>query len=103
MEITFHSHHAVISDRMHRRAERAIRKLAARLPRAVDATVLFEQDGPERRVEIVLRRARLGSLIGKGLAAKSGPALTQALAKLEAQIARRKRTVKARARAVSRI
>lgn len=103
MEITFHSHHAVISDSMRRRAERAIRKLAARLPRAVDATVLFEEDGPERRVEIVLRRARLAPLVGKGLAAKPGPALSQSLAKLEAQIARRKRTVKERARGLSRI
>lgn len=87
---------------MRRRAERAIRKLAGRLNDAVDAVVRFEQDGPVRRVEIVLNRARRRTLIGQGRSAKTGPALGEALDRLEAQIERGKRTPKARARALAR-
>jgi hypothetical protein len=52
-------------------------------------------------VELVLHAPRMRSLIGEGLARTYGPALTEALGRLEAQVARRKRTPKARRRAAA--
>jgi ribosome-associated translation inhibitor RaiA len=101
VEIIFHAHRAVISERLRQRAERHLAKVAGRLPRVVDAIVRFEQDGPVRRVELVLHAPRMRSLIGEGLARTYGPALTEALGRLEAQVARRKRTPKARRRAAA--
>ena len=103
MEIIFHAHHAVISDHMRQRAERLIRKLAGRLSRPVDAVVRFEQDNPVRRVEIVLHAPRCRRLVAEGSARNYGPALSQAAARMEAQLKRVKRTPKARARAVAQV
>ncbi|HJR63564.1 MAG TPA: HPF/RaiA family ribosome-associated protein [Gemmatimonadaceae bacterium] len=98
MEIIYHAHHAVISDYMRRRVERRLGKLAARLDHAVDAVVRFEQDGPVRRVEVMLHAARRNHLVAEGFGRTYGPALTQATNKLETQIRRLKRTGKSRAR-----
>ena len=103
MEIIFHAHHAVISDHMRQRAERLVRKLASRLSRPVDAIVRFEQDNPVRRVEIVLHAPRCRRLVAEGSARNYGPALSQAAARMEAQLKRVKRTPKARARAVAQV
>jgi len=54
VEILFQSHHAQVSERIRERARVAVMKLGARLARAVHAVVRFEEDGPTRRVEIVL-------------------------------------------------
>lgn len=91
MEIIFHAHHAVISDRMRLRAERLVAKLAARAPRAMDAIVRVEQDGPDRRVEIVLHAPRRRPLVGSGRGRTTGPALAAAAAKVAAQFGRAKR------------
>ncbi len=79
MEIVFHSHHAVVSDRMRQRAVRAVEKLALRLSRAGDAVIRFESDGPARRVEIALRASRR-RLVAIGEGKYFGPALAQAVA-----------------------
>lgn len=102
MDVVFHAHHAVISERMRLRAERGLRKLEQRLRRPRMATVRFEQDGPTRRVEITLQVPRRKDLVSEGRGRTYGPALTEALEKLRRQVNRRKRTPQARARAVVR-
>ena len=88
MEIVFHAHHAVISDELRARAERAVHKAAARLRRAVDATVRFEEDGPTRRVEIVLHAPRARPVVAIGEDRMLARALTAAAARLQAQVDR---------------
>ena len=108
MEIIFHAHHADISPRLQQRADASLRKIVARLGRAVDAAVRMEEDGPTRRVELVLHAPRGRRLVARGEARYFGPALTVALGKLGAQVARakpargnssaRRRAAKSRAR-----
>jgi ribosome-associated translation inhibitor RaiA len=99
VDVIFHSHNAVISERLRSRAESVIRKLESRIARAVRAIVRFEQDGPTRRVEIEMHASRRPPLISNGYARTYGPALSEAVHNLQAQLARSKRTPKARARA----
>lgn len=101
MEVIFHSHNAVISERLRSRAESVIRKMEARVSRGVRAIVRFEQDGPTRRVEIEMHASRRRPLISNGYARSYGPALSEAVENLQAQLARAKRTPKARARAAA--
>ena len=98
MDVIFHSHNAVISERLRSRAESIIHKLEARAARAVRAVVRFEQDGPTRRVEIVMHASRRRPLISNGYARTYGPALAEAVHNLQAQLARSKRPRKARTR-----
>jgi hypothetical protein len=88
VDIVFHAHRAVISDDLRARAERAVHKAAARLHRAVDATVRFEEDGPTRRVEIVLHAPRQRPVVAVGEGRLLGPALSVAAARLQAQVAK---------------
>lgn len=94
MEVVFHAHHAVISDRMQERATRGLRRLAQRFDRAVTATVRFHQDGPTRRVEICVNSAGQRDLIAAGSSRYYGPALKIALAHLESQVASVRRAPK---------
>jgi ribosome-associated translation inhibitor RaiA len=94
VEVVFHAHNAVISERMHERAARGLARLGKRLERAVDATVRFHQDGPTRRVEIRVNAPGQRDLVSEGSARYYGPALRIALAHLESQVARVKRKVK---------
>jgi ribosome-associated translation inhibitor RaiA len=98
VELIFHSHNAVISERLRSRAESILRKLEARRSRAVRATVRFEQDGPTRRVEIVMHSSRRRPLISNGYGRTYGPALAEAVDNLQAQLSHSKRTRKDRAR-----
>ena len=98
MDVIFHSHNAVISERLRARAESIIHKLETRAARPVRAVVRFEQDGPTRRVEIVMHASRKRPLISNGYARTYGPALSEAVHNLQAQLARSKRTRKARTR-----
>src|ERR671915_2180668 len=101
MQIIFHSHHASVSDRMRLRAEQGVRKLATRLGGAVDAVIRFEDDGPTRRVEIVMHASRHRRLVAGGEGRYLGPALSEAIDGLRDQIdrARRARSKAARRRA----
>lgn len=94
MEIIFHAHNASISDRLRRRAELALRRTARRLTQAVDAIVRFEQDGPVKRVEIVLHAPRQRNVIALGEGKFYGPALTIAIEKLGAQVRKLRRAHK---------
>ena len=98
MDVIFHAHNAVISERLRARAETVIHKLETRSARAVRAVVRFEQDGPTRRVEIVMHSSRRRPLISNGYARTYGPALSEAIHNLQAQLARSKRARKARTR-----
>lgn len=102
MEIVIQSHHAVVSDRMKDSAARAVEKLAARLRDPVDAVVRFEADGPARRVEIILRASRQPRLVTSGESRYFGPALAEALLRLEARTRQTKRLTKARTRSTVR-
>jgi ribosome-associated translation inhibitor RaiA len=97
MEITFHDHHATVSDYMRQRAASGVRRLSTRLDRAVDATVRFEQDGPRRRVEIILRAPRQKQLVAQAEGRHFGPTLGIVLGKLRTQVAALKPTTRARA------
>ena len=86
MEIIFHAHNAPIPTRLRRRAELALTRLNGRVARAVDAVVRFEQDGPVKRVEIVLHTPKQRNVIALGEARYYGPALNTAIDKLVAQV-----------------
>jgi ribosome-associated translation inhibitor RaiA len=103
VKIIFHAHHAPVSDRMRRRAEGAARRAASRLTRAVDAVVRFEQDGPIKRVEIVLHAPRQRDIIASAEARFFGPALSVAVDKLTAQIRKLRETRKSSKRRPRRI
>jgi ribosome-associated translation inhibitor RaiA len=86
VDIIFHAHHANVSERMRKRAEAAVRRAALRIGRTVDAIIRFEQDGPVKRVEILLHAPRQRDLIARGEAKFFGPAFASAMDRLLAQI-----------------
>ena len=102
MDINFHAHHAVISERLRTRAARALDTYAQRFPETVNAIVRFAQDGPKRRVEIVVQGRQGRRWVAEGSWHTYGPALTAALKRLESQLARGKRTPKDRAQSARR-
>jgi ribosome-associated translation inhibitor RaiA len=103
VEILFQSHHADVSDWTRDRARRAVEKLAQRLGRVVDAVIRFEQDGPMRRVEILLHTARRKNMVAEGTGRYYGPALVVAIARIEAQARQLKRTPKSRVKKLVRV
>jgi len=92
----------VISDDLRARAERAVHKAAGRLGRPVDATIRFAEDGPTRRVEIVLHAAKQPPVVAAAEARRFGPALSVAAARLNTRVARSE-APDARARRVTRV
>ena len=92
MDIVIHSHHAEVSEFQRKRAERAVERAAARIPSIVEGIIRFEEDGPTRRVTITLRAPKHHDLMGKGEDRFFGPALTAAVARLNAQADREKRS-----------
>ncbi len=94
MDIVFHGHNAV-SDYLRQRASTGVRKLTARLDRAVHVNVRFEEDGRTRRVEIELHAPRHRRLVAEARGRHFGPTLTSALERLRAQIGGVKKTVRA--------
>ncbi len=98
MEILWRSHNARVTELVREKAEQTIAKLARRLKRAVDAHVVFEHDGPTRRVEIVLHAPRRRNLVAEGRARHYATALDRALDHLASQTNHAKRPAKERAR-----
>ncbi len=92
MDIVIHEHHADISEYMRTRATRAVERAAKRVPRTVEAIIRFEQDGALRRVTVTLRAPKHHDLVGKGEGKFFGPALNAAIAKVNAQASREKRS-----------
>lgn len=97
MEIILHAHHADIPDTLRSDAMKAIRRIASRLHRVVDAVVRFIGDGPTRRVEIVLRGANRPDLFVHADARAFRPALSTAVQRLERQIRAARRSHRAAA------
>lgn len=96
MELNF-SHRGIdLTQSMLKKAERAVRKAAERIPRATGATVRFDADGPERRVEIVFTAPRGTRLVATATGRYWGPALNAALLKLVRQASKERRTPKRR-------
>lgn len=102
MNIVFHAHNATVNDALQRRAEQAVRKLAGRLPRVVDATVRFVEDGPMRRVEIELHAAPNRRLVSAASGRLYALALADAVGGLEAQVDRQRAAKERRRRAAVR-
>ena len=92
MEIVIHSHHATVSEYMRKRAVRAVERAATRVPQIVEGIIRFEEDGPTRRVTVTLRAPKHHDLMGKGEGRFYGPALSAAVAKVQAQANREKRS-----------
>ncbi len=88
MEVQFHGHQTEINDGLRRRATDGAQKLMEHLGRAVDADVWFGENGVLKTVEIVLHAPRYKKLVAKGEAKYHEAALTDAIAKLDAQIRR---------------
>lgn len=98
MEIVFRSHNATITDRMRQRGEKLVRRLALRMGRIIDATLRFEGDGKQRRVELEFHAAGGKRIVAEGTGRYYGPALAQAGARLKAQLDHDRRTRRERAR-----
>ena len=98
MEIHFHGHQTEITDGLRHRASEGARKLAEHLQRAVDADVWFGEDGVLKTVEIKLHAPGKKGLVAKSAAKFHEAALTDAIAKLDAQIRRLKMTKKQQAK-----
>lgn len=92
MEIILHAHHAEVPANVQRDAIEAVKTIAARLRRVVDAIVRFESDGPERRVEIVLRAPRRREVVAHAFGRQFEPALALALTRLQSQVGRARRS-----------
>jgi ribosomal subunit interface protein len=90
MEIQFHGHQTEITEGLRVRADEGVRKLAEHLGRPVDADVWFDEDGVRKTVELVLHAPHYDKLVAKGEGKYHEPALTDAIAKLNAQIRRLK-------------
>ena len=98
MEIVFHAHNADVSDNMRRRAEQALRKVARRSKRPVDAAIRFQQDGALRRVELTLHTASGRRYVARSEDRFFGSALATAARRLATQLDHNKRTPKVRGR-----
>ena len=92
MEMVFSHRGIALTQSMLKKAERAVLTAAERIPRATAATVRFDEDGPERRVEIVFRAPRGTRLVASAVGRYWGPALNAALGKLVRQASRERRT-----------
>ncbi len=92
MEIVFSHRGIALTESMLKKAERAILKASERAPRATGALVRFEQDGPERRVEIVFTAPQGVRLVASASGRFWGPALDDALVKLVRQASKERHT-----------
>ncbi len=86
MEIQFHGHQTEITESLRTKATEGIHKLIEHLGRAVDADVWVGEDGVMKTVELVLHAPHYDNLVAKGEAKYPEPALTDAIAKADAQI-----------------
>lgn len=90
MDIQFHGHQAEITDGLRLKASEGIQKLIEHLGRPVDADVWVSEDGVMKTVELVLHAPHYEKLVAKSESKYHEPALTDAIAKLDAQIRRLK-------------
>jgi ribosomal subunit interface protein len=86
MDIQFHGHQTEITEGLRIRASEGVNKLVEHLGRPVGADVWFDEDGVMKTVELVLHAPQHDKLVAKGEGKYHEPALTDAIAKLDAQI-----------------
>ena len=86
MEIQFHGHQTEITDGLRLKATEGVQKVIEHLGRPVDADVWVDEDGVLKTVEVVLHAPHYDNLVAKGEAKYHEPALSDAIAKLDAQI-----------------
>jgi ribosomal subunit interface protein len=86
MEIQFHGHQTEITESLRTRSAEGVQKLVEHLGRPVDADVWVDEDGVKKTVELVLHAPHYEKLVAKGEGKYHEPALTDAIAKLDAQI-----------------
>ncbi|MBI2408037.1 MAG: hypothetical protein HYV19_07045 [Gemmatimonadetes bacterium] len=96
MQVVFSYRGVALTESMLKKAERAVLKAAERIPRATGAKVLFDADGPERRVEIVVVAPRGTRLVASVAGRYWGPVLTDALTKIVRQASKERRTLQRR-------
>ncbi|MEK6611253.1 MAG: HPF/RaiA family ribosome-associated protein [Gemmatimonadota bacterium] len=92
MEIVFSHRGIALTESMLKKAERAVLKASERVPRATAAIVRFDQNGPERRVEIVFTAPQGMRLVAAEAGRYWGPALDAALVKLVRQASKERHT-----------
>lgn len=90
MDIQFHGHQAEITDGLRTKAIEGVQKLMDHLGRPVGADVWVSEDGVKKTVELVLHAPRYDKLVAKSEAKYHEQALTDSIAKLDAQIRRLK-------------
>lgn len=90
MEIKTHGHHTEITDSLRIKADDGARKLADHLQRAVNVDIWFGENGVMKTVEIVLHAPKYKNMVAKAESKYHEPALTDAIAKMDAQIRRLK-------------
>jgi ribosomal subunit interface protein len=90
MDIQFHGHQAEITDGLRMKASEGVQTLMDHLGRPIDADVWVSEDGVKKTVELVLRAPHFDNLVAKSEGKYHEPALTNAIAKLDAQIRRLK-------------
>lgn len=90
MDIQFHGHQTEITDSLRTRATEGVQKLIEHLGRPVDADVWVDGEGVKKTVEVILHAPHYDNLVAKGNGKYHEPALTDAIAKMDAQIRRLK-------------
>jgi len=98
MDIQFHGHQTEITDSFRTRASEGVQKLIEHLGRPVGADVWLGGDGVKKTVELVLHAPHYEKLVAKGNGKYREPALSDAIAKMDAQIRRLKTAKKKQVR-----
>jgi ribosome-associated translation inhibitor RaiA len=86
MQTTITTRHTDVSDELRATAEAVVERNAGLASRPIEATVVFDQEGPRSTVEIRLHVSRGEVFIAHGAAAAHRTALDQADEKLRRQV-----------------
>lgn len=86
MQTTITARHCEISDALRERAAAVVDRLGSLASRPIEATVVFDADGPRRTTEIRLHVARGEVLVATGEAEDHRSALDRAEEKLRRQV-----------------
>ena len=86
MQTTITARHCEINDALRERARAVVERLSTLAHRPMDSTVVFDEDGQQRVVELRLRVARGEILVAKGEGGDHRTALDRAEDKLRRQL-----------------
>ena len=96
MQTTITARHCEIPDALRERAAAVVDRVGSIASRAIEATVVFDEDGPSRTAEIRLHVARGEVLVATGDADDHRTALDRAEEKLRRQVEKTARPRRAR-------